>query len=575
MVALLHITYQLLSLCVVVCGVPMNNVSPQLSAAGGNRTTLRSQIAPGLTSTASYRGTLDIVWSCVLTLTACIYTALHLNIPRNTSQQRQLWRKVGWAAVALIAPEIVVYAAFEQFIQARDLVNQLNKKRSAEMLSQRGQNTSDTSKNTSENPKPPSYFDLSYGFYVTMGSFTVDVEKLHNNLSRATLTPSGVLALADRGRFLDISPETVSDKSKASPITKALICIQVVWMVVQCIARKAVDYPLTLLEIHTMVHVVCALTLYSLWWKKPLDIKEPTYYDPSNDAEHLETIAFMIMSSKNVGLGRYLGFGRSTAEVDILEIYEQPRSKPNAEHTTGSGTDSDMMDVCPTVSWLDDHGETHPIKMYGRPLVSSYKFTSVRQTGPNILCTLRPGEFLEFGLGPYSLESKAYGSTEVSMSDKDIRRWKLAYQVTSKDKESMQKYFEKPGPINLPDHFRDGLTQYSSTTHVEPSFFTVFFKTGQKGLLLFAALALLPVAYGGIHLVAWGFEFPSPAESLLWKISCFLIMGFGLLLLYPPLASILIPAARIFLVLESFLSLRYVPIGVYAAVPWVQNIPHI
>lgn len=100
-----------------------------------------------------------------------------------------------------------------------------------------------------------------------MGGFTVDVEKLHNKLSRATLTPSGVLALADRGRFLDISPETVSDKSKASPITKALICIQVVWMVVQCIARKAVDYPLTLLEIHTMVHVVCALTLYSLWWK--------------------------------------------------------------------------------------------------------------------------------------------------------------------------------------------------------------------------------------------------------------------------------------------------------------------
>lgn len=146
MFALLHITYQLLSLCVAVYGVPMNNVSPQLSAAEGNRTTLKSQIAPGLTSSASYRGTLDIVWSCVLTLTACIYTALHLNIPGNTSQQRQLWRKVGWAALALIAPEIVVYAAFEQFIRARDLVNQLNKKRSAKKPSQRSQNTSNVRK---------------------------------------------------------------------------------------------------------------------------------------------------------------------------------------------------------------------------------------------------------------------------------------------------------------------------------------------------------------------------------------------------------------------------------------------
>lgn len=114
---------------------------------------------------------------------------------------------------------------------------------------------------TSKNTKP---FDLCYGFYVTMGGFLVDVDKLHNKLSRVTLTSRGVIALAKRNRFLDISPKTVSDKSKANIITKALICIQVFWMVVQCISRKAFGYPLTLFEIHTMVHVVCALTLYSM-----------------------------------------------------------------------------------------------------------------------------------------------------------------------------------------------------------------------------------------------------------------------------------------------------------------------
>lgn len=34
-------------------------------------------------------------------------------------------------------------------------------------------------------------------------------------------------------------------------------------------------------------------------------------------------------------------------------------------------------------------------------------------------------------------------------------------------------------------------------------------------------------------------------------------------------------ASRLYLVTESFLSLRHVPIGAYAAVPWVQNIPHV
>lgn len=66
------------------------------------------------------------------------------------------------------------------------------------------------------------------------------------------------MALAKQGRFLDVSHETVSDKSKASFIPKALISIQVSWMVVQCLVRKEVGYLLILLEIYTMVHMFFA-----------------------------------------------------------------------------------------------------------------------------------------------------------------------------------------------------------------------------------------------------------------------------------------------------------------------------
>ena len=100
-----------------------------------------------------------------------------------------------------------------------------------------------------------------------MGGFVYDVENLRDDLSLMTLTPCGIIALARQGEFVDISPEGITDKSKADIFTKTLICIQVSWMVIQCIARKATGYPLTLLEIHAMVHVVCALTLYVLWWK--------------------------------------------------------------------------------------------------------------------------------------------------------------------------------------------------------------------------------------------------------------------------------------------------------------------
>lgn len=129
MFSLIAVSYQLLTLCVAVCGLPINDVSPQLSAARGNRTMLKSQIAPGLTSSANYRGTLDIVWSCVLTLTACIYTALHLDIPWHTGTGWRLWRKLQWATTALLAPEIVLNFALHQFWEARDLVKQLNEQR--------------------------------------------------------------------------------------------------------------------------------------------------------------------------------------------------------------------------------------------------------------------------------------------------------------------------------------------------------------------------------------------------------------------------------------------------------------
>ena len=113
----------------------------------------------------------------------------------------------------------------------------------------------------------PKLIDLRYGFYVTMGGFVYDVKSLYCDLPLVTLTPRGIITLARQGHFIDISTEDITDKSKADIFTKSLVCIQVSWMVIQCIARKAAGYPLTLLEIHTMVHVVCALTIYMLWWK--------------------------------------------------------------------------------------------------------------------------------------------------------------------------------------------------------------------------------------------------------------------------------------------------------------------
>jgi hypothetical protein len=98
-----------------------------------------------------------------------------------------------------------------------------------------------------------------------MGGITVDVNYMSDK-SYVTLTPLGLVFLAELGYYVDVSLETIAHKSKVNILGKMLVCIQVTWMAVQCIARKAAEYPLTLLEVHTMVHVACALILYILWF---------------------------------------------------------------------------------------------------------------------------------------------------------------------------------------------------------------------------------------------------------------------------------------------------------------------
>lgn len=100
-----------------------------------------------------------------------------------------------------------------------------------------------------------------------MGGFVVDASNIHDTYKYFTLTPDGILLLAEEGHFLPISERSIKDKSKADVLAKGLVCLQVIWLMVQCIARKVSGYLLSLLEVHTFVHVVCALMMYSLWFK--------------------------------------------------------------------------------------------------------------------------------------------------------------------------------------------------------------------------------------------------------------------------------------------------------------------
>jgi hypothetical protein len=62
----------------------------------------------------------DIIWSCLATIFACTWIAVHLNIPGpDESSLRIATRKLGIMVLAIIAPELVVVWAMRQWLVAR------------------------------------------------------------------------------------------------------------------------------------------------------------------------------------------------------------------------------------------------------------------------------------------------------------------------------------------------------------------------------------------------------------------------------------------------------------------------
>ena len=96
------------------------------------------------------------------------------------------------------------------------------------------------------------------------------------------MKPRGALKLAKSVLWNEfvaqfcIDEESIRDKSKVNVLAKMLVSLQVSWALLKSISRLALGYPISVLEIHTLVYGGCAMVMYGLWWEKPLDIRDST-----------------------------------------------------------------------------------------------------------------------------------------------------------------------------------------------------------------------------------------------------------------------------------------------------------
>lgn len=229
----------------------------------------------------TYRGTADILSTCLITLGLSVWSSLRLNIPAHDRASKQWRNKVPWLLLGLFAPELVRelslfqcghashtnqdslqigWAAYSQLRAARSLTSpirdflhkqgrplgappDLEQGVSMDQSSRSGSNTTHR-----QTPERKNEWTIVHSYFALMGGFCIrdvdDPEVLNfmpPSHPRLVLTRQAILFVAKNEPSLipDISEAFIRDKSKADGLAKALVCFQAVWFCVQCICRVA------------------------------------------------------------------------------------------------------------------------------------------------------------------------------------------------------------------------------------------------------------------------------------------------------------------------------------------------
>ncbi|KAF8331050.1 uncharacterized protein EI90DRAFT_3289562 [Cantharellus anzutake] len=200
----------------------------------------------------------SMVYSCLLTIFACVWTAIHPDVP----EQYSAWsfgmgsRNIQMV-FALLSPELSVAAAWAGFSKAWRI-----SKKCAEI--QEG-------------------WTLTHSYFVIMGGFfdssKQEVVRPDKNEDPSTLFAKypGIIDKSGDHRKAAVTRERILDRSKGDSFAKSVVVLQLLWFTIQYVGRWASHLPKSQLEAMTLAYAALSIFIYALWWYKPLDVHFPIH----------------------------------------------------------------------------------------------------------------------------------------------------------------------------------------------------------------------------------------------------------------------------------------------------------
>ncbi|KAF2839888.1 hypothetical protein M501DRAFT_1010887 [Patellaria atrata CBS 101060] len=216
-------------------------------ACYARRSNSTSKRVDGWVSQPNYRGTFDILWTCLVTIFISTYNMLCLNVPApQDSFARKFGRRFLWMGLGILGPEFPLTYAAGQWSRA---------KHSMRAFHTSGYND----------------WHMRQAFFADMGGFV-----FHTRNSKPFPLNANQLHWLVTNNFVEypaITREEIWDKSKQDTFTKIITAFQICYLVVQCIARASQNLAITTLELNALAIVTCSLMTSFVWLHKPADVQ--------------------------------------------------------------------------------------------------------------------------------------------------------------------------------------------------------------------------------------------------------------------------------------------------------------
>jgi hypothetical protein len=427
---------------------------------------------------------------------------------------------------------------------------------------------------------------MQTAFYATSGALIYRSEyttgKTITTLDFETLE---FLASQEPELLLPAKMSASQNPGQSSVIVKTVTCIQAIWFCSQCIARLNSGIAISLLELNTFAHCISAFFIYGFWWHKPYDVSSHT----SIHGEMLDLLFLRHAALQASQRPSTYGFSNAVelcvsdgvgAKVRVAKVALQDKSYGD-ESGYLKVTEGDM--IPGTEFIIQKPGKSN--RPYRMPYSGNGIFLLPKQS---LIHWQRLWRFVV----ETSFAMERVGERMAHFQSE--RRSANVLQSGKRSKNIRGHTFDVLFAGTVPFEHTRTVTQSPTTS-------------SQLTSLVLANAAFL--LFGGLHLLAWQYHFPSTAEMILWKLAGLFTASSGFmpalysishhngaskwssspkrrvtlsrfinLRIFPCLLTAWIPitlVARTFLFVESFIALPNSPPSTYQIPPWTAYVPHI